>query len=270
MKKKNWIFWLLAVVITLGAAYYQRKTGPTYPKKIEFTIFDSEEEFTFLTSHGGNGDCVLNFPVKDPSAQGKIWYKRYPSDDEWVAIGLNRHNDTLTGTLPHQLPAGKLAYWVELDTKFGTVNVSKEKPVIVRFKGEVPMAVLLPHVIIIFLAMFLSNLAGLFALGKRSKFRLYGFLAFFFMLAGGMILGPIMQKYAFGEFWTGVPNGWDLTDNKMLIAFIFWLFAFIVNLKKERRYAVIMAAIITIIIFSIPHSMFGSELDYSTGVVIQG
>jgi hypothetical protein len=40
-----------------------------------------------------------------------------------------------------------------------------------------------------------------------------------------MILGPVVQYYAFGEFWTGVPFGWDLTDNKTLVAVIFWALA---------------------------------------------
>ena len=34
---------------------------------------------------------------------------------------------------------------------------------------------------------------------------------------GGMILGPIVQKYAFGAYWTGIPFGHDLTDAKNLV-----------------------------------------------------
>ena len=32
--KKNWIYWLLAVVITLVLSIYQRMTGPTHPKSV--------------------------------------------------------------------------------------------------------------------------------------------------------------------------------------------------------------------------------------------
>ena len=42
---------------------------------------------------------------------------------------------------------------------------------------------------------------------------------------GGMILGPIVQKYAFGEYWTGFPYGGDFTDNKMLIMWLAWAIA---------------------------------------------
>ena len=85
-----------------------------------------------------------------------------------------------------------------------------------------------------------------------------------------MILGPIVQKYAFGEFWAGIPYGWDLTDNKTLIAFVAWIVAIVFNRKKQKRWLIVVAALVTIIIFSIPHSMYGSELNYQTGTIQQG
>ncbi len=85
-----------------------------------------------------------------------------------------------------------------------------------------------------------------------------------------MILGPLVQKYAFGAFWTGVPFGWDLTDNKTLIALIFWILAVIMNKKKNTGLYTVIAAAVTLIVFSIPHSLFGSELDFSSGEVTQG
>ncbi len=56
----------------------------------------------------------------------------------------------------------------------------------------------------------------------------------FLFIAGGMILGPLVQYFAFGELWTGIPFGWDLTDNKTLIALIFWILAVVMNRKKDR------------------------------------
>ena len=86
---------------------------------------------------------------------------------------------------------------------------------------------------------------------------------FFLLLIGGMILGPVIQYYAFGQFWTGIPFGWDLTDNKTLIAFIAWAVAVAGNRNKYRPHLTLIACIVTLIIYLIPHSMFGSELDYS-------
>jgi hypothetical protein len=90
------------------------------------------------------------------------------------------------------------------------------------------------------------------------------------LIAGGMILGPLVQKYAFGDLWTGIPFGWDLTDNKTLIAVFAWILAVVMNRKKDRPAYTIAAAVILLLIYSIPHSLFGSELDYVTGTVTQG
>jgi uncharacterized BrkB/YihY/UPF0761 family membrane protein len=108
------------------------------------------------------------------------------------------------------------------------------------------------------------------ALFNQRKYKIYGLLTLVILFIGGIILGPIVQKYAFGELWTGVPFGWDLTDNKTLIAFVFWIIAVLMNRKKEHKAWTIIASVVLILIFSIPHSLFGSELDYESGKVVQG
>jgi len=40
--------------------------------------------------------------------------------------------------------------------------------------------------------------------------------------------------------------------------------------KKSSAFWVIVASIVTIAVFSIPHSMYGSQLDQETGKIIQG
>jgi uncharacterized membrane protein len=91
------------------------------------------------------------------------------------------------------------------------------------------------------------------------------------LFVAGLILGPIVQKYAFDAYWTGWPFGQDLTDNKTLVAFIFWAVA-TWRLKKnpENRTWPIVAMLVLVVVFLIPHSMFGSELDYSSGEIKTG
>src|SRR5690606_7463592 len=124
---------------------------------------------------------------------------------------------------------------------------------------------LIPHIIAIFLAMLLANYTAIIALARRKSARTYTFITLGMLSLGGMLFGPLVQLHAFGELWAGVPFGWDLTDNKTLIAFLFWIFAAYKNLKKANFTSIIVAAIVTLLIFSIPHSMFGSELNYETG-----
>jgi hypothetical protein len=39
----------------------------------------------------------------------------------------------------------------------------------------------------------------------------------------GFPLGFILAYQVFGTPWTGIPFGWDITDNKTLVIFLFWM-----------------------------------------------
>ena len=73
-----------------------------------------------------------------------------------------------------------------------------------------------------------------------------------------------VQKFAFDAYWTGIPFGTDLTDNKTLIAFIGWLVALyaVIKLKKPKVW-IVVAFIVMILTYLVPHSVLGSELDYN-------
>ena len=152
-----------------------------------------------------------------------------------------------------------------------SVVIPGPQAVVTRFKGDVPGWVLWPHIILIFMGMLWSNRVGLEALTSGGKTRKLSLWTLILLILGGLVLGPLVQKYAFGAFWSGVPFGWDLTDNKTLIAVLFWIWALWRHrAQKFPRYAVLVAAIVTLIIFLIPHSIMGSQLDYSTGEVTHG
>jgi len=172
--------------------------------------------------------------------------------------------------VPQQPAAGKIEYYFELTDQSGATTYLKEAPVVIRFKGGVPGFILLPHILFMFIAMLFSNLSGLLAAFKVPAYRKYTLWTFGSLMIGGMFLGPLVQLYAFGDLWTGIPFGWDLTDNKTLIAFAFWVLAVVMNRKKVRPIYTVVAAIVLLLIYSIPHSMFGSQLDYNTGTVTQG
>jgi hypothetical protein len=176
----------------------------------------------------------------------------------------------LFAALPQQPPAGKLQYYLEITDSKGTQVLYREEPIVIRYKGGVPGSVLVPHVIIMFIAMLFSTLAGLMAVTGLSLYRKYALWTLILLAAGGMILGPVVQNYAFGDFWTGVPFGWDLTDNKTLVSFLFWILAVYMNRKTDKPIYTIIAAVVLLLVYSIPHSLFGSHLDYESGEVTQG
>lgn len=263
-------YWILAVIITFAAIIYQRKTGPTYDKKVQVSIDNVDYKFKLIRSHGGTTDCKIELGIPDKSINGTLAYKKFPTNDAWTQVEMNRENDILTGSLPNLPPAGKYEYKITLNKGSQSFVLNEGKPVIIRFKGEVPASILFPHIFFMFFAMFLGNVAGIMAFFKHPKFRFYTNVTVIALFVGGMILGPLVQQYAFNELWAGVPFAWDLTDNKTLVAFLFWLLAFFMNRKKERPVYTIVASIVMLIVYSIPHSMYGSQLDPETGEIIQG
>jgi len=321
---KRFFLWFLAVLITLGAAVYQRLTGPTYPYRAQATIDGQDVTARLLRSAENVTDCEIKIRGLAPEIGGYLEYMRYKTQDPWTRVPLEMKQGALSASLPKQPAAGKLAYKVVLVKNDKEAVLSGDKPIVIRFKGVVPGWVLIPHVIVMFLAMLLSTAAGLAAFGKaRSwpKFKFVPGVALFLagigaayaifkivgipkimganllwlcipvalgvgallaalplkpdhrlfakwtavlLFLGGLILGPLVQKFSFGVLWSGVPLGFDLTDNKTLIAFIGWLIAlFLMRKGKPGRAGVVAAAILLMVIYSIPHSVLGSELDYS-------
>ncbi len=269
-KKSKLIPWILAIIITIAAVIYQRATGPTYPKKVKVSINNTDYKLKLLRSSSLDKLAKVELAIPDKNVTGKLFYKAYPLGKEWKEQTMQREDDNLTAVIPGTMMAEKFEYYAELSSGNETVSVLKESPVVIRFKGGVPWYILIPHILSMFLGMLFANFVALIILFKHPDYKFYLYVTFILLTIGGMILGPFVQLYAFDELWAGVPFGWDLTDNKMLIGFLVWGIAVLGNIKKRRPYLAVIAAVITLVIFSIPHSMYGSELDATTGKIIQG
>jgi len=264
IKMKKVALWLLAFLITASTAVYQRVTGPTYPISGKTTIGNAQISYELLTTQDTGKDCPVRIELHNPGISGNVFYKRDKTSDLWSQIPMRSQDDSLVAFLPSQPPAGKLQYKVVLSYQNEEISLTGEKPVIIRFKGAVPLWLLIPHALLMFLAMLFSARAGIEALNARSNPRKLALWTTGLLFVGGFILGPLVQKFAFGSLWTGFPLGYDLTDNKTLIAFIGWVIALIAGRKgKPARGWVFAAALLLLVVFLIPHSLMGSELDYS-------
>ena len=259
---KKWGPWLGAVVLTLVSVVWQRRTGPTYPARGTLTVGGTEIRLQLIRSHGGDGDQPVRIEVKDPAVTGLVVWRRFPSEEAWRTTAMTRNGDRLEASLPHQPPAGKLEYEVKV-SKGADSATFPPRPAVTRFKGDVNPFVLVPHVLAMFFAMFLSSVTGLKALIPGEKLtRLTGHTLLLLCVGGG-ILGPRVQKEAFGAYWTGIPFGWDLTDNKTLIAIAAWaLAAWAIRGGRTVRLPVILASLVTLSVYVIPHSVWGSEIDW--------
>jgi hypothetical protein len=255
--------WTLAVVLTLASAVYQRMTGPTHPARGKAAIGGAEIGYRLPRSAANDKDCEISVRIADPAVSGILMYRRYKTEDAWTKLGLERRGDRLVGLLPRQPAAGKLAYRVVLDAGGREASLAGESPLVIRFKGPVPAAVLVVHILIMFASMLFAAMAGITALDRKRNPRAFALAAAGLFFAGGLVLGPIVQKYAFGVYWSGFPLGTDLTDNKTLVSMALWIAALVAGRKgKPARGWVLAASLIALAINLIPHSLFGSELKY--------
>jgi hypothetical protein len=258
----SWQLWAISFILMLGLAVYQRTTGPTYPVRGKVEIAGTKYAFKLLRTHDTKIDAPFEMNVPD-NVTGTLKYKRFKSNDNWTSVTLLPENGMIKAQIPHQPAAGKVEYEITLTDGSKTYALSNE-PVIIRYKGAVPSYILIPHIFFMFFAMVFSIRTGFEALLKRSNTYTYNMITMLLFLAGGLILGPIVQKHAFDAYWTGWPWGHDLTDNKTIIAFIFWLISWVILRKnKENRVWPITATIVMLAVYLIPHSVLGSEIDHT-------
>lgn len=262
------LIWIGGLILTLSAAVYQRLTGPTHPYRQKVELNGHSYSLKLIRSHGGDTPAELVLPISDTTVKAQISYRLYPkADADFVTVPFEPSHGEMKAQLPPLPPAGKYEYIVYLTDGATEIELPHQ---IIRFKGNVPVYWLAPHVLMMFLAMFVGNVSGLMAVFNSGNFVKTTLFTSIFFGMGGLILGPIVQLYAFGDLWTGVPFGWDLTDNKTLIAAIFWGLALWQNHRSPSRIWTIVAAVVMLAVYAIPHSMFGSELNHETGKVIQG
>ncbi len=262
MKSGNWL-WTPAVIVTLGLLVYQRTTGPTYPLRGRVTLGGRTIALTLTRSHSGSTDPPVRIVAPDTAVRAEMRWRRFPTSDAWDTVALDRRGDTLATALPHQPPAAKVAYQLRL-TRQGERVVFPEEPAITRFKGDISAPVIIAHLLCIFGGLMLQMRSGLGAMANDATYPRQARLGLLLFGLGAFVFGPWMQYQAFSQWWTGVPYGWDLTDNKALIAAVAWVVA-LWRLRGGRpaRGAVIGAALVTLVAFLIPHSLFGSEFDWS-------
>jgi hypothetical protein len=126
-------------------------------------------------------------------------------------------------------------YFTVTDTNGKTTQLPKYAPYslygfnILPFRGEATPGLLITHVIFIVGAIFFVIAAGIYAfrylrkgVGFNKTVQMAG-IATGMIFIGGFPLGFIIAYQVFGTPWTGIPFGWDITDNKTLVIFLFWV-----------------------------------------------
>lgn len=267
--KKYSLFWIFAIYFTVFAAEYQKMTGPTYPVSGKVTLNNNEINYKLIRTAENENDAEISLNVPDQSVTGTIKYRRFKSHDTLTSAKMVRSGDKLIFMMPRLAAAGKMMYDITLQSGDEQVILAGRDgmPVVMRYKGHVPLPILIPHILCMFLGLLFSTRTAIEALIKGTSTYKYALLTLLFLIPGGLILGPFVQKFAFGAYWTGWPFGHDLTDNKTIIMVLVWVIAAI-KLRKDPQNRVwpVVAAVMVLIVFLIPHSALGSEIDYTKTV----
>ena len=256
MKKS--LYWFLAIVITLVLSIYQRMTGPTYPKKVTVEL-NGESYKLKLPRSGVQHDEVVKLKGVPSDAKAQMHYRRYPTTNDYTTVDFCWKDGEWEAALPVQPVGGKLQYYITVDGK----DYPAEEPPLIRFRNDVPASILIPHILFMFAAMLFAVYTFLLVF-TRKEYGKWLKITVATLFVGGFVFGPLVQHAAFGPWWTGFPIGTDLTDNKTLLSFLCFVGALVTMKWKYNKWVVVLAVLFMIVIFSIPHSTYGSEYDYAT------
>ena len=79
--------WIVAAVLTVACAAYQRVTGPTWPARGTVELAGEEIRYRLPRSHAGPGDAAI--AVRAPTdARGTLSFRRHATNDAWTSCLL--------------------------------------------------------------------------------------------------------------------------------------------------------------------------------------
>lgn len=255
--KRSVLFWILAVIITIASAVYQRLTGPTYPLAGAVKLPNGQEvSFSLQRTHAGTDAAPVSLLTQDSAIGGTLMWRSYRSSEEWQTSPMQYDGAMLRGEMPARAALEKIEYQIALHVDGQEKLLPLGGPLMMRFKGAVPLWVLIPHVLVMFAAMLLATRTGLEVFSAQPSIARFVNWTVVSLFVGGFIMGPLATYYAFDLWWTGWPVGSDITDNKTLIAFVVWVITWAVSTRvKNPKPWVFAAAVVMLIVFMIPHSI---------------
>ena len=290
---------ILAVVLTSVLFYVARNSSRGRPEEVSF----SDNGYTFSMSTvpkitAFEFDTMRLRIAPKPPEGFHVVYKTTGENRgketplESFRVGPSTLYDLSTGEYFTSLKAGergKREYYVfEVIDSTGVTAArftqDDGSAFVLKYIGVVPIWVLGPHIVSLFITVFCIIYATFYAVsaisgneeGLRPMARWLGFgtLATFI---GGYPFGFLMNWYAFNGIWEGVPFGTDATDNKTQLLFVYVLFVSIASIGsltngKWGRNAFstralgwfgLGAFLLLPVIYLIPHSIqFSRELTY--------
>ena len=131
---KKFVYWLLAVVITLVLSVYQRMTGPTHPQRVNVELRGENYKLR-LPRSGVQQDEIVKLKDLPQDIKAQLHYRRFPTTDEYTTVDFAWKDGVWQAALPVQPVGGKLQYYLTVGGK----DYEADEPVVIRFRNDVPV-----------------------------------------------------------------------------------------------------------------------------------
>jgi len=180
--------------------------------------------------------------------------------------------------LPEYEKGTEIRYWITASNVAGTrvrIPADPKKLCTLKYKGEASSVVVGAHIAFMFGAFFFMVMSFLAAIDilrdredKKNAVRAARWVLVTSFI-GGWPLGLILNYQTFGPIWEGFPFGYDITDNKTQVIFVFWLASMLLvrgsffgrGEEKDRlgrkafALSIVACFVVSLALFILPHSI---------------
>jgi hypothetical protein len=268
---------LTGIVITLLIFVVARRISKNRPDHLDIEYAGARVSHTSVYEQVGPGEPRIDLTIDPPDAAVPSLVYRLDGAELLESVPMERSGAVWTARLPSMPIGHKAEYGFRLsaaddETLTGPVTTRLFR---LKYKGEVSPTVLVLHILCMFASFFfiVESMIGAWAILARHEPRDFTVAmtrwVVLFAFLGGFPLGFTLNVQRFGYIWEGFPFGYDVTDNKTQLMFLFWLAVMLISLRSffgGRRgrdlapdtayaWAVAVSAVISLALFLVPHSL---------------
>ena len=270
---------IISILITLALLILARRLSTGRPADIELERDGVQVRHRTVTEQVGQGAPGIEVRVTPPEGVAVSAAYGSPRTGEWEELRFEHEGGGLfRARLPELGRGRRVSYAITVTVPGGASIRIPERPdtyVLLKYKGKASTLVLIAHVAAMFGSFFFMAMSLLGAIrilsGLEDKAGTVRAARWVLILSfvGGWPLGFILNRQTFGTIWEGYPFGFDVTDNKTQIMFVFWLASLLLvrgsflgrGEETDRlgargfAWAVIASFIVSLALFVVPHSL---------------
>ncbi len=270
---------VIGFILTIALLGISRRLSTRRPHDLTVEGEGFRIEHRTVTEQVGPGRPDLALSAEGERALAPVVRYRVGKEHDLRSVAMRDRGDGVwEASLPGFVKGTKIYYAIEILGEgeiAARIPAERESFLFIKYKGKVSAVVLTLHILFMFASFYFMvqgvwSAAGIIA-GRARKAEAVGHARWVLISSflGGWPLGFILNYQAFGVVWEGFTFGYDVTDNKTQIMFVFWLVSLLLVrgsfLGKEEELdmlgargfaaAVIVSFLVSLALFIVPHSL---------------